>query len=57
MKDNKNIIIINNDEIGNRSDKGINIYCKKDDNNTCIDENFKNGCISLKEQANHKNTN
>ena len=57
MKDNKNIIIINNDEIGNRPEKGINIYCKKDDNNTCIDENFKNGCISLKEQANHKNTN
>ena len=53
MKDNKNIIIINNDEIGNRPEKGINIYCKKDDNNTCIDENFKNGCISLKEQANH----
>ena len=51
-KDNKNIII-SNDEIGIRSDKCINIYCKKDDNKTCIDKNFKNGCKTLKEKDNN----
>ena len=51
-KDNKNIII-SNDEIGIRSDKGINIYCKKDDNNACTDKNFKNSCKTLKEKANN----